>query len=200
MWLNSAIDWLIQGNTFQDAKYSALQINTSDVDQTYDIQILDNTFTGTTQYPDREAHPEWAPYFVTIGLGSPSYNVEIRGNRLQDNLYHAIYIQDRGTTALTGVVIECNEVVNTVHGSVNELPGTVLPAENNYWGAADGPSGVGPGSGDAVTDGFDYSPWLTAAPGPVCPTPLPASSAWTLLILGIGLVVLLGCGLARRAM
>lgn len=34
-------------------------------------------------------------------------------------------------------------------------------AENNWWGAADGPSGAGPGSGDAVLGtGVDFTPFL----------------------------------------
>ncbi len=35
-----------------------------------------------------------------------------------------------------------------------------LDATYNYWGANDGPSGVGPGSGDAVSANVDYDPWL----------------------------------------
>jgi len=46
-----------------------------------------------------------------------------------------------------------------------------LYAENNYWGAADGPSGVGPGSGDSIVEAstgtVDYDPWLTSPVG-VC--------------------------------
>ena len=46
-----------------------------------------------------------------------------------------------------------------------------IDAENNWWGAADGPSGDGPGSGDSV-DGasIDFDPFLAAqAPGTPCP-------------------------------
>ncbi|MCK4416669.1 MAG: right-handed parallel beta-helix repeat-containing protein [Candidatus Latescibacteria bacterium] len=38
--------------------------------------------------------------------------------------------------------------------------GNVINAENNWWGDASGPSGVGPGSGDAVSDYVDFAPWL----------------------------------------
>lgn len=37
-----------------------------------------------------------------------------------------------------------------------------LDATYNYWNAADGPGGVGPGSGDSVTAGVIYEPWLTS--------------------------------------
>lgn len=34
-------------------------------------------------------------------------------------------------------------------------------ARHNWWGAPSGPSGAGPGTGDAVTEGVEYEPWLT---------------------------------------
>jgi len=40
--------------------------------------------------------------------------------------------------------------------------GVEVDAEFNWWNAKDGPSGVGPGSGDAVSDDVDYDPWLGA--------------------------------------
>lgn len=40
--------------------------------------------------------------------------------------------------------------------------GFTLLAENNWWGAADGPSGVGPGSGDAVSTAVDFTPFRTS--------------------------------------
>jgi hypothetical protein len=30
----------------------------------------------------------------------------------------------------------------------------------NWWGAANGPSGVGPGDGDMVSEYVIYTPWL----------------------------------------
>ena len=44
-----------------------------------------------------------------------------------------------------------------------------LNAKNNYWGAVDGPSGAGPGSGDPVSAGVNFSPWLTTLPAG-CPS------------------------------
>jgi M6 family metalloprotease-like protein len=50
---------------------------------------------------------------------------------------------------------------------LNANPAVALNAANNWWGAADGPSGVGPGSGDAVSSYVTYTPFLTLPPS-VC--------------------------------
>ena len=46
--------------------------------------------------------------------------------------------------------------------------GSTTDAANNWWGAANGPSGNGPGSGDSVNTGVTYTPFLTASPFPDC--------------------------------
>src|SRR5207253_937801 len=57
---------------------------------------------------------------------------------------------------------------NTSFGVRNGQMG-ILDAECNWWGAADGPGPVGPGSGDNVSPNVDYTPWLVApAPGGKC--------------------------------
>ena len=50
-----------------------------------------------------------------------------------------------------------------------------IPFERNWWGAADGPSGLGTGAGDAVvvsgSGSVDFTPWETAG----CPAPEPGA-------------------------
>jgi hypothetical protein len=48
-----------------------------------------------------------------------------------------------------------------------------IDAEDNWWGAASGPSGTGPGSGDSIVGaGVDFTPFLTAkATGTPCDDP-----------------------------
>lgn len=41
-----------------------------------------------------------------------------------------------------------------------DVSGHVLDATNNWWGDRSGPSGEGPGNGDAVSESVDYDPWL----------------------------------------
>ena len=50
---------------------------------------------------------------------------------------------------------------NTVFGVENDTTSWQITAENNYWGAASGPSGQGSGSGDPVSQNVDFLPFLT---------------------------------------
>lgn len=52
---------------------------------------------------------------------------------------------------------------NAVNGIANGASGTEIAGECNWYGSASGPSGVGPGTGTAVTSNIDFIPWLTVA-------------------------------------
>jgi hypothetical protein len=54
-----------------------------------------------------------------------------------------------------------NIVGNTAFGVVND-GGGMVDATYNWWGHATGPSGLGPGHGDAVSGNVDFEPWLGA--------------------------------------
>jgi flagellar hook assembly protein FlgD len=55
-------------------------------------------------------------------------------------------------------------VANTGGGLYNATPPTSVNANLNYWGAANGPSSPGPGSGQKISSGVTFEPWLMAAP------------------------------------
>jgi len=59
------------------------------------------------------------------------------------------------------VINYCNITGNTGYGVLNDDAGVTVNAEYNWWGDANGPGGVGPGSGDQVSNYVDYDPWLT---------------------------------------
>ena len=75
---------------------------------------------------------------VGIGVFSSSTGAEAHNNNIEDNASFGMLVD--GTSG-------------------------VVNATDNWWGAVDGPSGVGPGSGDAVTTNVNFSPFL-AAPNP----------------------------------
>ena len=55
---------------------------------------------------------------------------------------------------------------NAGFGVNNLTPGVVVQAPNNWWGAATGPRHVSnpSGTGDKVSNGVNFTPFLTAAP------------------------------------
>lgn len=63
-------------------------------------------------------------------------------------------------TSVANVLVNCNEISGNTYGINNSDGIGTLDAENNWWGAIDGPSGVGPGSGDSVSNNVDYDPWI----------------------------------------
>jgi len=132
MFLNSAIDWLIQGNDFQSSWTSSLQINTSDTDQTHDIDILNNTFTDSSLRTDIGDYTGAEQYFAAIGLASTVYNVDISGNTIQNGGNYSIAIGNRGATDLAGISIHCNNIISSRLGTLQELPVNILDAKNNW--------------------------------------------------------------------
>ena len=48
---------------------------------------------------------------------------------------------------------------NTTYGVQNTTTTLTVKAEYNYWGNDSGPSGVGPGTGDPVSNYVDFDPW-----------------------------------------
>lgn len=74
------------------------------------------------------------------------------------------------------VILTCNTILGNTNTSVVNLGSApLMKAENNWWGAASGPSGTGSGSGDSVSINVDFTPFLTTEPGLDCPPAPPAS-------------------------
>jgi hypothetical protein len=102
-------------------------------------------------------------------------NVDIIHNDVHDNLLDISKWTDPGAimigadpVATTITVADNNIWNNTPNGCTNKAVG-LLTATNNWWGAADGPSGAGAGSGDAVSTNVAFNPWLVATATRDCP-------------------------------
>jgi len=65
---------------------------------------------------------------------------------------------DEATTTINRNAIGGTNTVGLV--VFGTLPATMINAECNWWDDASGPSGVGSGSGNAVTLNADFTPWL----------------------------------------
>jgi len=95
----------------------------------------------------------------SFGDGANS-SVTITGNTLQNNQYgvNVAANSENGT-----VVAHKNAITGNAVFGVNNDPAsgtTTLDGTCNWWGAANGPGPVGPGSGDKVSTGVAFSPWL----------------------------------------
>jgi hypothetical protein len=89
--------------------------------------------------------------------------VTITGNVLRNGAGRGILVDDPyGVGPNSGVVAHDNcldgNVVAGLEVSAGGHTGT-LDAERNWWGDASGPSGAGPGTGDAVVGDVDFTPW-----------------------------------------
>lgn len=108
-----------------------------------------------------------------------------------------------GSTTLTGTWVLSNsanieggglygQVITTTNGciagnsDIAVIPSSgTLSAQDIWWGAANGPDGAGPGSGDTVTSSVDYANFKTVAPAG-CPTLPPQAEIY---VLGQGQII-----------
>jgi hypothetical protein len=84
--------------------------------------------------------------------------VGIRGSTIVGNDQTGIWVCDDSI-----VDAHFNNIVgNTDYGLRND-GGETVNAIYNWWGDSSGPSGLGPGGGDAVSDNVNFEPWLESA-------------------------------------
>jgi hypothetical protein len=95
-------------------------------------------------------------------------NVTVTENNISDNDYGVRLAGPDDDSQLeevdaSAISVNYNDITkNTAWGVVNNGTNT-LDATNNWWGSDDGPSGAADGSGDAVSTGVDYDPWLNSS-------------------------------------
>ncbi|KXB07905.1 hypothetical protein AKJ58_01515, partial [candidate division MSBL1 archaeon SCGC-AAA385D11] len=57
-------------------------------------------------------------------------------------------------------IVQYNNIYNNTNNGIQHNGTGTLDATYNWWGDSSGPSGVGPGEGDAVSENVKYNPWL----------------------------------------
>ena len=181
VYLNTAHDGTITGNTFTGSRIGMGGSGLAG-DNPRDLVVSENEIDGSA---------------FGLVLANNIERIDFLGNTITNCTAAGVLYWEYGTyEAWNDVVFTCNKFIGNAEGIVGYYdPNATLPSlvngENNYWGAADGPSGLGSGSGDSVqVYNFDYDPWRTT---PDCTTviPLPAA-AW------MGFALLGGMGLLRR--
>ena len=173
-----SVNILIQGNSISDitsvnrGAYGIHFNNGNGSTINSGLQILNNTISNLNG----------GGWVHAIGLEAKTPGVVVYGNSIS-NLAPAPggtiavwFESEEGTSFATGKVNENNLDVTMVNYGIAVDPALSVahPALNvdgtcNWWGAANGPGPVGPGSGSKVSDNVNYSPWLIApAPGGAC--------------------------------
>jgi len=141
-------DSLIEDNLIRDFTDGGVGIG----GQFLNTQIKDNTVTGYTR--------GGALTFESHYYRDLSRNVEVVGNTLTNNRY-GVYVWDT-QEELVGIAVNFNNMFgNSRRGALNDSP-EILDVARNWWGASDGPRGLGTGSGDSVSVRTEFEPWLGA--------------------------------------
>ncbi|MHC4748604.1 MAG: right-handed parallel beta-helix repeat-containing protein [Planctomycetota bacterium] len=144
------------------------------------LLVSDNIFSG-----NKDGVSFWGnTTFVTIsynvlsdcaryGINIKGQDIDIIGNVITGNGDMGVNIA-RNVIDTERVTLHCNNISANANYGVKVDTLSVMEtvnAENNWWGDPSGPSGNGPGTGDAVSENVDFSPWLTSSPGDTCPPP-----------------------------
>jgi hypothetical protein len=109
-------------------------------------------------------------YVVLEHGGAGANNSNIRMNNAAFPIQHSAIRNSSGygihSTASTPTVTFTSITGNALYGIFNATSAITINAENNWWGDASGPAhGSNPtGTGDAVSDFVDFTPWLTSPP------------------------------------
>ena len=75
------------------------------------------------------------------------------------------------------VTVNNNNIANNSPNGVTNRATAQLDATGNWWNAANGPGGVGPGNGDDVSTNVNFSGWLTQKAVPQGHNPCPVGDA-----------------------
>jgi parallel beta-helix repeat protein len=140
----------VSNNNISNTPRKGIQVATS---PDCNVVIEDNFITNTNTL---NAADEGA-----ITIYPDVTNIHIENNTLV-NSYRGFSVCEDKPGVVTDVHVNYNNIYNNEDFGVAclALDGGTLDALQNWWGADDGPSGVGLGSGDAVSANVDYDPWL----------------------------------------
>jgi nitrous oxidase accessory protein NosD len=108
------------------------------------VTITDNNLSNNTRY----------------GINIKGADLKIERNQIRNNAAAGISI-DTHVIPTRRVAVHYNSITGNAFGVQVVSAAETVDAEHNWWGDPSGPGSVGPGSGDKVSAGVDYDPWLT---------------------------------------
>jgi hypothetical protein len=145
---NRIITDLAPSDLSSGGSYQGINIRKFDSTSQENIFVEGNTIKGSASGKG---------FFQGIRLGQSGQNfsnVNILNNILN---YNDIGILVKIAEGLT---VNYNQIVSNVDYGIKNEDSDTLNGKYNYWGACNGPSGAGSGSGDKVSSNVDYEPWI----------------------------------------
>jgi hypothetical protein len=151
-WTASFVGNIISGvrdsGSYQNA---AIGANTYDSDATLDVIIQGNDLSGggITDADGISIGVEGADGTIVATITNNNISGWEYGVRLDEALV------DAASSCANSNSISGNDIFGVYNGGTGTLNATC-----NWWGDDSGPSGEGPGMGDAVSDNVDFEPWV----------------------------------------
>jgi hypothetical protein len=98
------------------------------------------------------------------GAGDPGAPILTRMscNEITQNIF-GVLSDAAGIAPASDNALTLNNIRGNTTNGVRNTDIPTLDAKGNFWGASNGPSGAGPGSGDSVAGSVTFSPWLTSS-------------------------------------
>jgi parallel beta-helix repeat protein len=137
----------------------------------YNNEFCDNRIwnenEGFKMHPDYDIDPSLGPHDNQIhhnSISAITYWGFFLVNSEQNTIHHnsisnCKYAMDFFYCGLN--TVQQNNIFNNEEGI--DASKSTIDAEKNWWGAEDGPSGIGPGSGDSIfvyNSNITFEPWL----------------------------------------
>jgi hypothetical protein len=144
----------LSNNSFHDNTIGGVLVADEDKEHGSSVSVSGggNSLVNNTDY---------GYYIYTLGDGDISVSLTCEMITGHDT---GVYVEDTGggsSTSSYSVSIRQSTITgSTSYGIDNTVSAFTLDAENNWWGDDSGPSGMGSGSGDAVSAYVDYDPWI----------------------------------------
>jgi hypothetical protein len=130
------------------------------------LSLIDDTFTNVAVTNCNFQGNAWEDIDLGLwGSFATLTNIQISDCSFTGGgVWTAIYVDQTSLYSASDIHINYNNFSGSWAGIYN-FNSTTVDGLCNWWGAADGPSVVGSGSGVGVSDEVDYEPWLLG-PGP----------------------------------
>jgi nitrous oxidase accessory protein NosD len=154
----SNVTGVISGNSFTDVQYYGVLL----ANGSGNVTISSNVFQRITNpFPLVSATWGSGVRFFDAAFVAP---VNVTANCFKDSY---IGVGVRAGSDVSGAHVNGNSFTGNNEGVRNVGTG-ILDATYNWWGAANGPGPVGPGSGDKVSTNVNFTPWLTSPAPTAC--------------------------------